>query len=306
MDISIVEKGTENVPDDSIRVDIAWELFLPGSKGAITDQWSKNCDSLKNWLWIELGRKAGYMRMDPKTKIVVVCPKLSDAGKELVIRTCSFWSDNVLEASSSNPERNVWIPPVVNVNDIPGDSPLLRQIAGNHHGAFHSLLSPILGSGRSNIRTYTIPEGETFARFHSHTAREELYIVLKGTGSARIGSHKLILHTGDLISKPTGPDLATQLLADQGVSMGILDIEIWPDMLKNSKDVVHYADHGEVDFFGEGWDMMVPSGSFLSASDSMNNYETGYRRNPDGTWVPSDVPGLRKRAKEKETSKGKP
>ncbi len=305
MEISLVEKGTGKIPDDAIRVDTAWELFLPDSNATIPDQWSKNCDSLKNWLWIELGRKAGYMRKPEERKVVVVCPKLSDEGRELVIRTCSFWSDRVFDTNSSDPERNAWIPPVVNINDIPGDSALLKHISENHHGAFHSLLSPILGSGRSNIRTYRIPEGGTFARFHSHTAREELYIVLNGTGSARVGGHKLIVHAGDLISKPTGPDLATQLLADQGVSLYILDVEIWPDILKNSKDVVHYADHNEVDFFGEGWDMMVPSGSFFSVSDSMSNYETGYERKTDGTWVPSDVSGFRKRVREKEKSEKK-
>ena len=44
---------------------------------------------------------------------------------------------------------------------------------------------------------------------------------------------------GDLISKPLGPDVPTQLLADRGVPLRILDTEIWPDSTRTAKDVVH-------------------------------------------------------------------
>ncbi len=300
MEIHLVDKDYQSIPKDAIRADLAWDLFIPGLSGDISDQWDMKCSSFKNWLWVELGMRGGYMRSDKTRRIIVVCPKMSSSGRELITRTCSFWADNIIDLTEGKKEENAWKAPIVNVRDIPAKSAILKKISGAHHRTFHSLISPLFGSGRSNIRVYTIPVNGTFARFHSHTAREELYLVLRGKGSARIGGHVEQIKEGDLISKPTGPDLGTQLLADLGSDLQILDIEIWPDILKNSKDVVHYSDHGEVMFFGEGWDMMVSSDAFSSAKDGMLNYDSGYRRNADGSWSEKDVPGLTRRQKEKE------
>ena len=299
MEIALVDKEEHPIPEDAIRADIAWDLFLPGLSGDISNQWNTKCSSFKNWLWIELGMKSGYMRSDQTRRITVVCPKMTSAGKELMTRTCSFWADTVIDLIDGKEGGNAWTAPIVNVKDVPGRSAFLGKISGTHHGSFHSLISPLFGCGRSNIRVYTIPVNGTFARFHSHTAREELYLVLRGKGSARIGNRVEPIREGDLISKPTGPDLGTQLLADLGSDLQILDIEIWPDMLKNSKDVVHYSDHGEVMFFGEGWDMIVPSDAFYSAKDGMLNYDSGYRRNRDGSWSEKEVSGFTGRREKK-------
>ncbi len=284
-----------------IRVDTAWDLFLPGSKGDLNADSIADVEMLKNWLWRQLGRKLGYLKRRDGTKVTVVLPEISKAGLEFIVRTCSFWSDEIYMEEKGNRKKNLWIAPVLNVFDIPGKSDSLSKLASWHHNAFHSLLSPILGSAKSNIRTYLIPSGMTFARFHSHTSREEFYLVLEGKGSARISDHKVSIQKGDLISKPTGPDLSTQLLADLGDDLRILDVEIWPDIDKRSKDLVHYPDHGELDLFGEGWNMMVPDEAIMSFEDSMGNYETGYVRHLDGSWDPKEIPGFPIRKKERKT-----
>ena len=295
------------VESQPIRVDLAWDLFLPDSKGDLPEGKSQDIDMLKNWLWRQLGRKLGYLKNDKSIPVTVLLPKLTKAGLDFVVRTCSFWSDEIylLPESKGKASDNLWTAPVVNVFDIPGKSDSLSKLTSLHHRTMHSLLSPILGSAKSNIRTYLIPPGMTFARYHSHTSREEFYLVLEGKGSVRIGAHKLEVKKGDLISKPTGPDLATQFLADLGEDLRVLDVEVWPDVDKRSKDLVHYPDHGELDLFGEGWNMMIPDEAIHGVEDSMKNYEVGYFRHIDGSWDPREVPGFTIRKKETSSRKNK-
>ncbi|MEM3675756.1 MAG: hypothetical protein QXV22_01720, partial [Thermoplasmataceae archaeon] len=106
---------------------------------------------------------------------------------------------------------------------------------------------------------------------------------------------KIDVREGDMIFKPLGPDLPTQLLADRGEAMSVLDIEIWRDPARGDKDVVIYPDHNEITFFGSGWYNMVPLDSAMPAKDAMENYHTGYRRSKDGSWESADLPGLKRR-----------
>ena len=297
----IVDPPKDVRPEGAIRADVAWKLFMPEDMGDIPAEWKKNQESFKHWLWVELSRRLGFLHESPET-VYILTPRLTEAGKDFLVRTCSFWSNQVFALSGKEGKfdleqegENLWIRPVLNVHGIPGDNPVLKKIATTHHKSFHSLLSPLLGSTRSNIREYVIPPGSTFARFHSHTAREELYMVLAGKGSARIAGHRVDISEGDLISKPLGPDIPTQLLADKGIDLRILDFEIWPDAEKNSKDLVHYPDHGELDLFGEGWNLMLPSEAIIGVEDSMKNYDTGYVRHRDGSWEPKQVEGFKKR-----------
>ena len=291
-------------PKGAIRADLAWQLFMPDTIGDIPAGWSKESDSFKRWLWNELSRKAGFMRRRGHHHVFVVTPKLTPAAREFLVRVCSFWSNEVYSLAEFrgrfDPNRtgkNVWIPPVVNVSRFPGEGPMLGKLFERQAFGIHSLLSPILGSGKTNIRVYTISEGKTSTRFHSHTAKEEVYLVLKGKGSARIAGHRVPIGEGDLISKPTGTDLPTQLLADRKEKLKILDIEVWPDAEKNSKDLMYFPDHGELDLVGEGWGMMIPSDSMMDEDDMLLGYETGYVRRRDGTWTPKDVPGFKMRRK---------
>lgn len=305
MSVKILIDPPKNVrPEGAIRADVAWKLFMPDTMGDIPGEWTRDSESLKRWLWNTLAKRLGFLHPAPEREIFVLTPELTTAALDFMVRTCSFWSNEIYAVQSKDGLMNIeekgtnlWKPPVVNALDVPGNDPMLEKLATNHHGVFHSYLSPLLGSGKSNVRTYTLAPGETFARFHSHTAREELYLVLKGKGSVRIAEHVAEIKEGDLISKPTGPDIATQLLADKGTDLKILDIEIWPDAEKNSKDFVRYPDHRELDLFGEGWDLMIPSDTVMGVEDSMRNYSSGYERHSDGSWTPKDIPAAKKRKK---------
>ncbi len=305
MPVIIIEDPPKNMrPNGAIRADVAWKLFLPDFMGDIPPIGKGKMEPIRHWLWGELSKKHGFMRDEESTTSHILTPPLTPEGREFLIRTCSLWTNSVyvIEAKGNQVDisvtgENLWTPPVVNVNGRPPVHSAFSKLTGGEEGDRDTHFSPLLGAGKSYVRAYNIETNGTYARFHSHTAREELYLILKGKGTIRIGAHNVSVKEGDLIAKPTGPDISTQFLADKGESMRVLDIEIWPDDERTSKDAVLYPDHEELDLFGQGWNFTVPSVTIIDALDAMSHYDTGYRRKADGSWEPKDIPGHRKREK---------
>lgn len=305
MAVKILIDPPKNVrPEGAIRADVGWKLYLPESMGDMPEPDTERIEPFRHWLWWELSRRLGYLRKELPGYVYILTPPLTGAGEDFLVRTCSFWSDEVYTVKPgeggydiSVDGENVWKAPVVNLNESYGKDSAVGKLSQQTDNGDHSPLSYVLGATKSFIRTYSIKPGKTFARFHSHTAREEFYLVLKGYGSARIGNHKVGIKEGDLISKALGPDLSSQFLADKGEELRIMDVEIWPNDERNSKDLVHYPDHGELDLFGKGWDLMIPDEAIKTTDDAMSNYDKGYRRKLDGSWEPRDIPGFEKRKK---------
>ncbi len=301
----LVEPPQDQIPGDSIRADLAWQLFLPDLVGDVPGEWSRPDETFKNWLWHELSNRIGYLTVGAEAEVVIVSPALKPSGKEFLLRTCSFWTDRVfilekdeIRSNGGNVEENLWIPPVVRVLDVPGKSEALRKLKEGDDDRYHLHLSPLLGAGKLNVRTYRIQSGGSWARHHSHSSREELYYVLKGRGTVRINKKNVIVTEGDLISKPIGPDLSTNFVADQGEPLTVLDIEVHMEREKNTKDLNLNPDHGEINLYGEGWGATIPIDSLIPIDDARGNYGAGYLRHADGTWEPKDIPGFEKRAKE--------
>ena len=305
MAVVIIEDPPKEMrPEGAIRADVAWKLFLPDLMGDIPELGKGRTEPIRHWLWWELSRKQGFMRGEEVPPAYLLAPSLTPEGKEFLIRTCSLWTNKVhlIQAKGRNVDlevrgENLWTPPVVNVNASLREHSALSKLTREDEDGLDTQFSPILGAGKSYVRAYTIQQDGTYSRFHSHSAREELYLVLKGKGTIRIGEHRVSINEGDLIAKPTGPDISTQFLADRGETMRILDIEIWPEDERISKDAVLYPDHEELDLFGQGWYFTVPSVTISDALDAMSHYDTGYRRKADGGWEPKDIPGQKKREK---------
>jgi len=103
---------------------------------------------------------------------------------------------------------------------------------------------------------------------------------------------------GDLIGKPAGPEIATQLIADRGERLRILDMEVWHDRAQVSKDIIVNPDFKELLLSGSGWGAIVPEESLMTPEDFFRHYDLGYKRTKDGGWVPSKNRG-HKRTREK-------
>ena len=99
---------------------------------------------------------------------------------------------------------------------------------------------------------------------------------------------------GDLIAKPTGPDATSQLIADRGETLRILDMEVWHDRAYNTKDLIHNPDFNEIILRGPGWGGLFPTEALMTSEDFRKHYDEGYRRTKDGGWVPSKLRGHKK------------
>jgi uncharacterized cupin superfamily protein len=103
--------------------------------------------------------------------------------------------------------ENLWREPVVNVYDDGKLDASERSLTRKQEGSYQRFFMPLLGPGRAFFRVEVIENGESAARFHSHSEVDEYYLTLEGSGTLRFNDKDVAVHRGDLIGKPTGPDV---------------------------------------------------------------------------------------------------
>ena len=189
-------------------------------------------------------------------------------GLDFVLRLASFWADEVYVKKSGVVSENMWRKPVVNVFDdgtLDGSERALTSKKEN--GSVDRFLMPLLGPGRALFRVRVVEKGESAARFHSHSHVDEYYLILEGRGTLRYNGKEIGVKPGDLVGKPTGPEAATQLIADKGERLRILDMEVWHQQAQYSKDVIVDPDFKEMLLSGEGWATIIPEDALINPED---------------------------------------
>jgi len=220
---------------------------------------------------------------------------LEPDGLDFVLRLASFWADEVYVKKSGVVSENMWRKPVVNVFDdgtLDGSERALTSKKEN--GSVDRFLMPLLGPGRAFFRVRVVEKGESAARFHSHSHVDEYYLILEGRGTLRYNGKEIGVKPGDLVGKPTGPEAATQLIADKGERLRILDMEVWHQQAQYSKDVIVDPDFKEMLLSGEGWATIIPEDALINPEDFWRHYNEGYTRTKDGGWSPARLRGQRK------------
>lgn len=81
----------EGIREGAIRVDLAWQLFF-GKEPKIPEGHGGKIIPFTNWLWDELGRKAGYLNRNARNDVILTIPVLSSEALEYLLRIASFWS----------------------------------------------------------------------------------------------------------------------------------------------------------------------------------------------------------------------
>ena len=289
----------EIILDDSpseraLRVDLAWELFFE-SKSSMPKGHGARLLPFTNWLWDELGKKAGNLNKNSRGVVTLTIPALDQESLDFLLRLVSFWADEVRVKKGGALSENMWRKPVVNVfDDATLDGAERSLLMKDDAGSIDRFLMPLLGPGRAFFRVEVIEEQENAARFHSHSDVDEYYLILDGKGTLRYNGKEMEVKRGDLIGKPTGPDATSQLIADRGEKMRILDMEVWHQRPYYSKDLILNPDFGELIMRGPGWGAIVPQESLMTSEDFRSHYDEGYRRTKDGGWVPSKNRGHKK------------
>ena len=247
-----------------------------------------------NWFWDEMGKRAGRLNKNAGEELVLAIPPLGKGALDFILRLCSFWADEVRIRKDGVLSENLWKKPVVNVFDDAALDSAEGRLVRKDEDTYQRFFMPLLGPGQAFFRVEVIQNGESAARFHSHSDVDEYYLILEGTGTLRYNGEEMVVKAGDLIGKPTGPDATSQLIADRGERLRILDMEIWHQRPYYSKDLLINQDFDEIIMRGPGWGAIIPRESLITSDDFRSHYGEGYKRTKDGGWVPSKNRGHKK------------
>jgi len=102
------------------------------------------------------------------------------------------------------------------------------------------------GSIRSGMNYVEVAPGASSCPFHCHGAEEELFVVLAGGGTLRLGEQRHTVQPGHVLARPPGTRVAHQFIAgEQGLTM-----LAWGT--RDPNDVVWYPDSRKVNLRGIG------------------------------------------------------
>lgn len=117
--------------------------------------------------------------------------------------------------------------------------------------------------------------GQCYARLHSHTGSEELYVVVAGEGVLRVNERVIPVKAGDCFGKPRNYDTATQIVNTGSVPLVMYD---FGTLNRSEVDLCRYPEHGELlaRFAGHRW--LIASDGLRSGAEFWSLYDRRYRR----------------------------
>jgi uncharacterized cupin superfamily protein len=109
-------------------------------------------------------------------------------------------------------------------------------------------IGPLLGAKDLGYSYDVVPPGKRSCPFHSHRGEEEMFFIVKGTGTLRYGEETRKIRAGDVICCPTGgPETAHQIVNDSDADLAYLSVST---MLP--AEVCEYPDSKKIGAFGGG------------------------------------------------------
>ncbi|APV49989.1 hypothetical protein BWI17_10005 [Betaproteobacteria bacterium GR16-43] len=117
---------------------------------------------------------------------------------------------------------------------------------GDQYRSEGARIGPMLGAKDLGYSYDVVPPGKRSCPFHSHHGEEEMFFIVKGTGTLRYGQETRKVRAGDFICCPTGgPDTAHQIVNDSDAPLAYISVST---MLP--AEVCEYPDSGKVGAFG--------------------------------------------------------
>ena len=125
-------------------------------------------------------------------------------------------------------------------------------------------IGPKLGAKDLGYSYDVIPPGKRGCPFHSHRAEEEMFFIVRGTGTLRYGSETRKVRAGDFICCPTGgPETAHQIINDSDAELAYISVSTMMPA-----EVCEYPDSNKVGSFGAG----TPRMRHLTMADAAVDY----------------------------------
>jgi uncharacterized cupin superfamily protein len=107
-------------------------------------------------------------------------------------------------------------------------------------------LAKAAGSVVSGLNHAEVAPGARASPFHCHGAEEEVFVVLAGAGTLRLGDETHPVHAGHVVARPPGTCIAHQFIAGDGG----LTFLAWGT--REANDTTFYPDSGKVSLSGIG------------------------------------------------------
>ncbi|PRC92484.1 cupin domain-containing protein [Solimicrobium silvestre] len=107
-------------------------------------------------------------------------------------------------------------------------------------------IGTLLGAKDLGYSYDVVPPGKRSCPFHSHRGEEEMFFIVKGSGTLRYGSETRKIREGDVICCPTGgPETAHQIVNDSDADLAYLSVST-----KMAAEVCEYPDSNKIGAYG--------------------------------------------------------
>jgi len=127
---------------------------------------------------------------------------------------------------------------------------------GTRFAATIAPVGAVIGSGGLGAMFVTVAPGKRAFPFHNHLGNDEMFVILEGTGTFRLGDQEYPVKAGDVCAAPRGgPDTAHQL-----INTGETDLKYLGISTNQDPDVVEYPDSGKYAAMA-----IAPGQDFMSA-----------------------------------------
>lgn len=119
------------------------------------------------------------------------------------------------------------------------DSLPLRTLQhGDEFEAHIAQIGPMIGADKLGYRYVELPPGKRAWPYHRHHSNEEVFVILAGTGTARIDDEEVAIKGGCIVSAPAGQ--AHQIINTGEEPLRYLAISTMFDA-----DIIEYPDSGK-------------------------------------------------------------
>lgn len=126
--------------------------------------------------------------------------------------------------------------PIVHIDDLP----LSQLKRGSRFSVETGEIGLALGLKGLGAMLHVVPPGKTAFPFHRHHVSDEMFVVLSGTGTYRIGEDMLPIKAGDCLGAPAGG------AAHQILNTGTEPLRYIGFSNNTNVDVIEHPDSGRV------------------------------------------------------------
>ena len=111
-------------------------------------------------------------------------------------------------------------PPILNLDEVE----LKPWQHGERFAAQLGAIGQHIGARKLGARLVVLPPGKAAWPFHAHYVNEEMFFIVEGRGTLRLGEERHPLRGGDVIALPAGPEHPHQIVNDSDAPLRYLAI----------------------------------------------------------------------------------